>query len=75
MMKKKTERIPIYEKEPELKKFVSDPNCTFKPNLSKTLKRIPWFLRILTIPFKQAGQISLTAHVVHILVHSSCSSS
>lgn len=36
---KKSDRVPIYEKEPQFKKDVVDPNCTFKPNLTKTLKK------------------------------------
>jgi hypothetical protein len=39
MMKKKPDRVPVYEKEPELKKLPIDENCTFKPNLVKTLKK------------------------------------
>lgn len=39
-MKKKQQRVPVYEKEPELKKLPVDPHCTFRPNLNKTLKRI-----------------------------------
>ena len=39
MMKKKGQRVPIYEKEPQPKKLGVDKNCTFKPNLNKTLKK------------------------------------
>jgi hypothetical protein len=39
MMKKKPERVVIYDKEPEIKKTPLDKNCTFKPNLNKTLKK------------------------------------
>lgn len=39
MMKKKAERVVIYEKEPEVKRVAVDKNCTFKPNLNKTLKK------------------------------------
>jgi hypothetical protein len=38
-MKKKPTRVPIYEKAPVVKKIVTDSNCTFKPNLNKTLKK------------------------------------
>ena len=39
MMKKKGQRVPVYEKEPQPKKVGVDKNCTFKPNLNKTLKK------------------------------------
>lgn len=39
MMKKKPTRVPIYEKTPIVKKIAADSNCTFKPNLNKTLKK------------------------------------
>ena len=39
MMKKKGDRVPIYEKEPVAKKVGVDRHCTFKPNLNKTLKK------------------------------------
>lgn len=41
MMKKKADRVPVYEKEPELKKPMVDEHCTFKPNLSKVLRPKP----------------------------------
>ena len=39
MMKKKTTRVPVYEQEPKVRKIQVDKNCTFKPNLSKALKK------------------------------------
>jgi hypothetical protein len=39
MMKKKPDRVPVYEQEPQPRKAQADKNCTFKPNLTKTLKK------------------------------------
>jgi hypothetical protein len=39
MMKKKSERVPIYEQQPIPKKITIDSNCTFRPNLNKTIKK------------------------------------
>ena len=49
MMKKKTNRIPVYEQEPNPKKPKVDKNCTFKPNLNKTIKK--WSFYPLTTYF------------------------
>lgn len=38
-MKKNNDKVPIYEKVPVPKKPKADSNCTFKPNLNKTLKK------------------------------------
>jgi len=40
MMKKKPNRVPVYEQEPNGKKSKPDKNCTFKPNLNKTLANL-----------------------------------
>ena len=40
-MKKNNDKVPIYEKAPVPKKHKADTNCTFKPNLNKTLKK--WY--------------------------------
>lgn len=39
LMKKKPNRVPVYEQEPNVKKGGVDKNCTFRPNLTKTLKK------------------------------------
>lgn len=39
IMKKKTERVHIYQKQPQIKKLKLDKNCTFKPNLNKTMRK------------------------------------
>lgn len=38
-MKKNNDKVPIYEKAVLPKKAKADSNCTFKPNLNKTLKK------------------------------------
>ena len=51
LMKKKPNRVPVYEQEPNVKKGGVDKNCTFRPNLTKTLKK--WFFLPIknTTPF------------------------